>query len=75
MALGLRSLLLTATLVGVVGRAGRLRAWALLTSTIGPTACVFAAHPGSKTATFRNAAIGHAVGVVPVAQLRASFDE
>ena len=48
MALGLRYLLLTGGLVGAVGSAGRFLAWPLLTSTVGPTAYVFAAHPGTE---------------------------
>lgn len=62
-ALGLRYLLLTGVLVGAVGIAGRFIAWPLLTSAVGPTAYVFAAHPQTETARFRNALIGHAVGV------------
>lgn len=63
MASGLRYLLLIALLVGVVGVAGRLLFWPLLTSTVGPTAYVFAAHPQSEAARFRNAVIGHGVAV------------
>lgn len=62
-ALGLRYLLLTGVLVGVVGIAGRYLAWPLLTSTVGPTAYVFAAHPESEAAKFRNALVGHAVAI------------
>jgi HPP family len=61
--LGLRYLLLTGILVGAVGLAGRLLAWPLLTSTIGPTAYVFAANPDSETARFRNALAGHLVAL------------
>ena len=60
-ALGVRYLLLTGVLVGVVGLAGRYLAWPLLTSTIGPTAYTFAAHPDSEAARFRNALTGHGV--------------
>ena len=59
----MRYLLLTGVLVGAVGIAGRYLAWPLLTSTVGPTAYVFAAHPGSEAARFRNALIGHAVAI------------
>jgi HPP family len=62
-ALGLRYLLLTGALVGAVGIAGRFIAWPLLTSTIGPTAYVFAAHPRTEAASFRNALIGHGVAI------------
>jgi len=61
--LGLRYLLLTGTLVGAVGLAGRFLAWPLLTSTIGPTAYVFAAHPDTEAARFRNALVGHSLGL------------
>ena len=61
MALGLRYLLLTGVLVGAVGIAGRFLAWPLLTSTVGPTAYVFAAHPRTEAARSRNALVGHAV--------------
>ena len=43
--------------------AGRFLAWPLLTSTIGPTAYVFAAHPDSEAARFRNALAGHSVAL------------
>jgi len=58
-----RYLCLTALLVGVVGLAGRWLAWPLLTSTVGPTAYLFATHPRTEPARLRNAAIGHAVAV------------
>lgn len=63
MALGVRYLLLTGLLVGAVGLAGRYLAWPLLTSTVGPTAYVFAAHPQSEAARFRNALVGHGVAI------------
>jgi hypothetical protein len=62
-ATALRYLCLTAVLVGVVGVAGRLLFWPLLTSTVGPTAYVFAAHPQSESARFRNAVVGHGVAI------------
>lgn len=58
-----RYLCLTALLVGVVGLAGRWLAWPLLTSTVGPTAYLFAAHPRTEPARLRNAAVGHAVAL------------
>ena len=61
--LGLRYLILTGVLVGAVGLAGRFLAWPLLTSTVGPTAYVFAAHPDSEAARFRNALTGHGVAL------------
>ncbi|HTU38250.1 MAG TPA: HPP family protein [Acidimicrobiales bacterium] len=59
----MRYLLVTGTLVGAVGLAGRFLAWPLLTSTIGPTAYVFAAHPDTEAARFRNALVGHALAL------------
>lgn len=64
---------LTVVLVGTVGLAGRLLAWPLLTSTIGPTAYLFAAHPTSEAARFRNALIGHGVGIAIGLAMVASF--
>ena len=58
-----RYLGLTGLLVGVVGAAGRWLAWPLLTSTVGPTAYLFAAHPRTEPARLRNAAMGHAVAI------------
>jgi hypothetical protein len=58
-----RYLSLTGLLVGVVGLAGRWLAWPLLTSTVGPTAYLFASHPRTEPARFRNAAVGHAVAI------------
>ena len=61
--LGVRYFLLTGVLVGAVGVAGRFLVWPLLTSTIGPTAYVFAAHPDSQAARFRNVLAGHSVAL------------
>ncbi len=58
-----RYLCLTGLLVGVVGLAGRWLSWPLLTSTVGPTAYLFAAHPRTVPARLRNAAVGHAVAL------------
>ena len=63
LALATRYLLLTGVLVGAVGLGGRFLAWPLLTSTIGPTAYTFAAHPHSEAARFRNAVTGHGVAL------------
>lgn len=63
MALGLRYLLVTSALVGAVGIGGQYLGWPLLTSTVGPTAYIFAAHPHSEGARFRNALIGHGVAI------------
>jgi len=58
-----RYLVITGVLVAVVGIGGRYLSPPLLTSALGPTAYVFAAHPHSESARFRNAALGHAVAV------------
>ena len=58
-----RCLSLTGLLVGVVGLAGRWLAWPLLTSTVGPTAYLFATHPRTEPARLRNAVIGHVVAM------------
>jgi hypothetical protein len=60
---GIRYLVLTGGLVAAVGIGGRFLSWPLLTSTIGPTAYVFAAHPRSEAARFRNALVGHSIAV------------
>lgn len=62
-AVGLRYLMLTAVLVAAVGAGGWWLSWPLLTSTVGPTAYVFATHPHSETSRFRNAVIGHGVAI------------
>lgn len=59
----MRYLYLTAAIVAVVGIAGRFLAWPTLTTTIGPTAYVFAAHPHSETSRLRNAVLGHATAI------------
>jgi hypothetical protein len=56
-----RLLVLTAVLLVVVGMIGVGTSWPLLAATLGPTAYVFAAHPDTETARFRNAVVGHAV--------------
>jgi hypothetical protein len=61
--IAVRYLLLTGVVVGVVGAAGHWLAWPLITSTVGPTAYMFIAHPGSETSRVRNAVVGHAVAI------------
>lgn len=63
LAVGIRYLVLTAVVVAAAGIAGRFLAWPLLTSTLGPTAYVFIAHPRDETSRFRNAALGHGVAI------------
>jgi hypothetical protein len=58
-----RYLFLTGVVVGMVGVVGHWLAWPLITSTVGPTAYMFAAHPESETCRLRNAVIGHTVAV------------
>ena len=59
-----RYLTITIVLIFAVGVAGHLIAWPVLTSTLGPTVYVFAANPGTESARFRNATVGHAVAIV-----------
>ena len=47
----------------VAGLIDRTAQWPLVTATLGPTAYVFAAHPASRTATRRNAVVGHSVAI------------
>jgi hypothetical protein len=61
--IALRYCFLTALLVGGVGLGGLFLAWPLLTSTIGPTAYLFASHPKTESARFRNALLGHGVAI------------
>jgi hypothetical protein len=49
--------------VGAAALLGHWVSWPLLTSALGPTAYVFAAHPSSVTARVRNATGGHAVAI------------
>jgi hypothetical protein len=42
---------------------GHLFGLILVTSTVGPTACLMLSHPGDVTARLRNAVIGHGVGI------------
>ena len=58
-----RYLFLTGVIVASVGVAGHWLAWPLITSTVGPTAYVFVAHPESESSRFRNATVGHAIAV------------
>jgi len=63
-AAGLRLLLITGVAVGAAGTAGHYLAWPLLTSTLGPTAYMFAAHPDDEASRFRNALVGHSVAIL-----------
>lgn len=62
-AVGVRYLVITGVLMGIVGLVGHGASWPLLTATLGPTAYVFAAHPNTETARVRNALLGHAVAI------------
>jgi hypothetical protein len=62
-ALAVRYVVVICVLVATVGITGRLLAWPLLTATLGPTAYVFAAHPRTEGARFRNAVVGHSVAI------------
>jgi hypothetical protein len=58
-----RYLRLTGVVVGVVGVAGHSLAWPLITSTVGPTAYMFAADPELEPSRARTAVIGHTVAL------------
>jgi hypothetical protein len=63
-AVAVRYLTIAVILLFAVGVAGHFVAWPLLTSTLGPTAYVFVANPGTETARVRNATVGHAMAIV-----------
>lgn len=71
--LGCHYLVITAVVVGAIGVAGELVVWPLLTSTLGPTAYVFAAHPTSESARWRNAVLGHSVALASGLAALAAF--
>lgn len=60
---GFRLFVLSALLLAGVGAIGRLVDWVALTATLGPTAYVLLAHPGSVGARWRNAVLGQALAV------------
>lgn len=60
---GFRLFVLSALLLAGVGAIGRLVGWVALTATLGPTAYVLLAHPGSVGARWRNAVSGHVLAV------------
>ncbi|GAA2483513.1 HPP family protein [Streptomyces longisporus] len=60
---GFRLFVLSALLLAGVGAIGRLAGWVALTATLGPTAYVLLAHPGSVGARWRNAVSGHVLAV------------
>ncbi|MGH9292606.1 MAG: HPP family protein [Acidimicrobiales bacterium] len=60
---GLRFAIIVGISVGVAGAAGRGAEWPAITAALGPTAYIFAAHPESEAARWRNGVIGHAVGI------------
>ncbi|MER7895783.1 HPP family protein [Streptomyces sp. NPDC096046] len=62
---GARLFLLSALLLAGIGACGRLIGWVALTTTIGPTAYLLLAHPGTLVSRWRAAVVGHssAVGI------------
>lgn len=60
----LRIAVLAGTALILIGLAEHLTSWPLLTSTLGPTAYVFFAHPREQWSSVRNASVGHAVGIL-----------
>lgn len=69
----LRLGLIGGLVVAAIGMADHFSTWPLLTSSLGPTAYVFIAHPGSASARSRNAAIGHLVGIAAGLAALAAF--
>lgn len=63
LAVGVRYLVITGVLLGIVGMIGHWASWPLLTATLGPTAYVFAAHPSTEAARVRNAVLGHGIAI------------
>lgn len=59
----LRYLVIAFLLLGAIGVAGHFASTPLLTAALGPTAYVFAAHPGTEAARLRNTTIGHGVAI------------
>ncbi|MFG2681140.1 HPP family protein [Streptomyces sp. NPDC048392] len=62
-AAGLRLSVLSVLLLVGVGFCGRLIGWVALTTTIGPTAYVLLAHPGTVGPRLRHAVLAHASAV------------
>lgn len=60
---GMRFAIIVVVSIAVAGLAGDITNWPTITSVLGPTAYVFAAHPESETARLRNAIVGHGAGV------------
>ncbi|TFV34494.1 HPP family protein [Streptomyces sp. T1317-0309] len=57
---GARLLVLAVALIAGVGAVGQAVGWALLTTTIGPTAYLLLAHPQAESARLRCCLLGHA---------------
>lgn len=68
-ALGVRALaaarlfVFAGVLIALVGLAAHEQGWPWLTSSLGPTAYVFLAHPQSETSKLGNALIGHGIAI------------
>jgi len=60
---GVRFAIIVGVALALCGLAGHLIGWPVISSTLGPTAYVFAAHPDSEAAHWRNALLGHTVGL------------
>ena len=70
---GIRFAIIVGVTLAVCGLAGHLIRWPVISSTLGPTAYVFAAHPDSETAHWRNALVGHSVGLAAGLAALAAF--
>ncbi len=60
---GVRLFVLSALLLAGIGACGRLIGWVALTTTIGPTAYLLLAHPGTVPGRWRAAVVGHGAAI------------
>jgi hypothetical protein len=60
---GIRFAVIVGVAIAASGLSGHEVGWPAITAALGPTAYVFAAHPDSEAARWRNAVLGHGVGV------------
>ncbi|MFR9798796.1 HPP family protein [Streptomyces sp. MS06] len=70
---GARLFLLSAMLLTALGIIGRNIGWVVLTTTVGPTAYLLLARPGSLPSRWRSAARAHAVAVAAGLACLAAF--
>ncbi len=70
---GARLFFLSAFLLAGIGAFGRVVGWVALTTTLGPTAYLLLAHPGSVGARLRSAVLAHASAVAAGLACLAAF--